>query len=125
MRFRLAFASAAALAVCIPAGYAAAHHSMAMFDQQHEMTVTGVVREFQWSNPHAYIQVVSTDSEGREVEWSLEMGAPMYLYARGWRPSSLRPGEKVTVKLYPLRNGRPGGVVLDVMDESGKKIGKS
>jgi hypothetical protein len=96
---------------------------MSMFDTSKEVTVSGTVREFQWGNPHAYIQLVSEDASGKEVEWSMEMGSPMYLYARGWRPRTLRPGTQVTIHAYPLRNGRPGGVVLDVTDEQGRKIG--
>jgi hypothetical protein len=123
MRFYLA--AAAALALTLGSTSATAHHSMAMFDQQKEITLTGKVKEFQWTNPHAYIQLNAEDEDGKVVEWSLEMGAPMYLYARGWRPRTLTPGKEVTIKAYPLRNGRPGGVVLEVFDADGKKIGRS
>ena len=102
---------------------AEAHHSFSMFDLTKEVTISGKVRKFQWTNPHAYIQLVTTDSSGREVEYSLEMGAPMYLYARGWRPSSLKAGMDISVTLNPLRNGKPGGVVRDVATADGKKIG--
>ncbi len=125
MRFRIAFAGAAALALV--AGGAPrpslAHHSFAMFDMTKEVIVSGTVRQFQWTNPHAYIQLVAKDAAGRDVEWSMEMGAPMYLYARGWRPRTLRAGMRVNVTLNPLRNGRPGGVVRDVTDAEGKPIG--
>lgn len=100
-----------------------AHHSFAMFDRTRTATVNGTVREFQWTNPHAYIQLTSRDSAGREVEYSLEMGAPMYLYARGWRPRTLRPGSQVSIQYNPLRNGAPGGVVLEVMDAEGNPVG--
>ncbi len=120
---RIAMAVAAALLVPVGAGTVAAHHSMSMFDNTREVSVRGTVTQFQWSNPHAYIQMVSTDGQGREVEWSMEMGSPMYLYARGWRPRTLRPGSEVTVRVYPLRSGRPGGVVLDVTDAGGNTIG--
>ena len=121
MRFQIACAGAVALALA--AGGAQAHHSFAMFDLSKEVTVSGTVRQFQWTNPHAYIQLVSKDAQGRDVEWSMEMGAPMYLYARGWRPRTLRQGMRINVKLNPLRNGRPGGVVRDVTDAAGKPIG--
>ena len=121
MRFQLACAGAVALALA--GGPAQAHHSFAMFDLQKEITVSGTVRQFQWTNPHAYIQLVAKDANGRDVEWSMEMGAPMYLYARGWRPSSIRAGMRITVTLNPLRNGRPGGVVRDVAGPDGKPIG--
>ena len=120
---RIAIALAAALLVPAGAASVEAHHSMSMFDTSKEVSVTGPVREFQWATPHAYIQLVSEGANGKEVEWSMEMGAPMYLYARGWRPRSLRAGAQVTVRAYPLRNGRPGGVVLDVTDSQGRSIG--
>jgi len=121
MKFQVACAGAVALALA--SGPADAHHSFAMFDMSKEVTVSGTVKQFQWTNPHAYIQLMSKDAQGRDVEWSMEMGAPMYLYARGWRPRTLRAGMQITVKLNPLRNGRPGGVVRDVTDAAGKPIG--
>ena len=121
MRFQ--FAGAVVVAVALAAGAAQAHHSFAMFDMTKEVTVNGTVKQFQWANPHAYIQVVAKDSSGKDVEWSLEMGAPMYLYARGWRPSSLKAGMRISATINPLRNGKPGGVVRDVAGPDGKAIG--
>lgn len=121
MRFQ--FPAAVLGALALGAGTAQAHHSFAMFDMTREVTVSGTVKQFQWTNPHAYIQLTSKDEQGRDVEWSMEMGAPMYLYARGWRPSSLKAGTRITVTLNPLRNGRPGGVVRDVTGADGKPIG--
>lgn len=123
MRFTLALAGA--LALSLPVGQAQAHHSFAMFDQSKKVTVTGTVRQFQWTNPHSYIQLVSRDASGKEVEWSMEMGAPMYLYARGWRPSTLKAGMQVSITVNPLRNGQPGGVVVDVTTPDGKPIGRN
>ena len=121
MRFH--FGLAAALAVVAAGVPAQAHHSFAMFDLQKQVTVSGTVRQFQWTNPHAYIQLVAKDASGNDVEWSMEMGAPMYLYARGGRPGTLKAGQRITVTLNPLRNGRPGGVVRDVTTADGKAIG--
>jgi hypothetical protein len=100
-----------------------AHHSFGMFDQQKVVALTGTVREFQWTNPHCYIQLVAKDANGAEVEWSLEMGAPMYLYAKGWRPKTLKAGDSIKVTLNPLRNGAHGGVVIDATKADGKKLG--
>lgn len=122
---RNCLALAAALALALPAGRAQAHHSFAMFDQTRKVTVTGTVRQFQWTNPHAYIQLLVRDASGEETEWSMEMGAPMYLYARGWRPSTLKAGMTVSVTINPLRNGQPGGVVIDVSTADGKPIGRN
>ena len=116
-------ACAALVGASLAATAAVAHHSFAMFDRTRSVTVSGTVREFQWTNPHAYIQLTSRDSAGRPVEYSLEMGAPMYLYARGWRPRTLRPGTQISVELHPLRSGEPGGVVLEVSDAAGNPIG--
>lgn len=121
MRFQFAGAVVAALALTTVS--AQAHHSFAMFDMTKEVTVSGTVRQFQWTNPHAYIQLIAKDEQGHDVEWSMEMGAPMYLYARGWRPSSIKAGMHITVTLNPLRNGRAGGVVRDVTGPDGKPIG--
>ena len=125
MRFQVACAVALALAAAGGAASQAAlaHHSFSMFDLQRQVTVNGTVKQFQWTNPHAYIQVVAKDAQGRDVEWSMEMGAPMYLYARGWRPRTLRAGMDIKVTLNPLRNGRPGGVVRDVTTADGRAIG--
>jgi hypothetical protein len=122
---RLPLACAAALALCLPALPAQAHHSMAMFDQTKTVVLNGVVKQFQWTNPHCYIQLTVKEASGAEKEWSLEMGAPMYLYAKGWRPSSLKAGTPIKVTINPLRNGEPGGIVLTASTADGKQIGKS
>ena len=116
---------AGALALSLGAAPAQAHHSMAMFDQSKTVSLKGTVKQFQWTNPHCYIQLVSKDAKGVEKEWSLEMGAPMYLYAKGWRPSSLKAGVQITATINPLRNGEPGGIVLTASTADGKQIGKS
>ena len=122
---RNVWAGATAAALAIAAGGAQAHHSFAMFDSAKKVTVSGTVKQFQWTNPHAYIQIVAKDERGRDVEWSMEMGAPMYLYARGCRPSTLRAGMPVNVTINPLRNGRAGGVVLTVTGADGRAIGRN
>ncbi|MCB2067695.1 MAG: hypothetical protein KDE15_13770 [Erythrobacter sp.] len=122
MKKFLALALVASLGMAVPS--AQAHHSFAMFDRTREVTITGTVRQFQWSNPHAYIQLaVPNPQGGGATEWSLEMGSPMYLYSRGWRPRTLRPGMEVRVRLNPLRNGANGGVVLEVLDMQGNSLG--
>lgn len=121
MKKILALALLAGLTMTMPS--AQAHHSFAMFDRTREVTVSGTVRQFQWSNPHAYIQLQVPNAQGGNTEWSLEMGSPMYLYSRGWRPRTLVPGAEVRVTLNPLRNGSPGGVVLEVYDANGRSLG--
>lgn len=107
--------------VVLPAG-GSAHHSPSMFGGE-LMILTGTVREFQWSNPHSYIQLVVASEDGTEQEWSLEMGANAYLYNLGWRPSTLSAGDRLRVTVQPLRNGGQGGLVLEVTTTEGEKIG--
>ena len=116
------FASGILAATC---GQAQAHHSGAMFDQARQVELTGTVREFQWVNPHVFIQLMAKDERGRDVEWSLEMTAPVHLQRLGWRKSSLKPGDRITVTFHPLRNGAPGGNLLAAVGPDGKPIGKS
>ncbi|MFN0002637.1 MAG: DUF6152 family protein [Pseudohongiellaceae bacterium] len=85
-----------------------AHHSFAMFDLKTKVELQGVVKEFQWTNPHTWIQLIVTDSNGIETEWSLE-GAPVNMLVRnGWKNTSVKPGDKITVTGSPLVDGRPG-----------------
>jgi hypothetical protein len=104
---------------------ATAHHSAAMFDDQHRVKLSGTVRKFQWSNPHCYVQLVVTNDKGKEVEWSLEMAGPMYLYNLGFRPSTLKSGDKLSVTIAPLRNGSSGGLLVEAITADGKRLGIS
>jgi hypothetical protein len=113
----------AALLLGCSIGAALAHHSAAMFDDTKRAMLAGTVREFQWSNPHCYIQLLVDQPKGPPQEWSLEMGAPTYLYNLGWRPSTLKAGERVTVKIAPLRKGGTGGLVLEVTTADGRHFG--
>jgi hypothetical protein len=112
-----------ALAGAVTAPSASAHHSPVMFDQTRTITLEGTVREFQWTNPHCYIQLTVADG-GKQTEWSMEMGAPIYLMNRGWKKSTLRPGDRIRITGAPLRSGANGGLVLDVVSLEGKPIGK-
>jgi hypothetical protein len=99
-----------------------AHHSPTMFNMSKRINVKGVVREFQWTNPHCSIQLLVKDRSGKDVEWNLEMGAPIYLQDHGWRPSTLKAGQVVTVTMSPLLDGQHGGLVLAVVTADGQKL---
>ncbi len=103
-------------------GPASAHHSAAMFDAQNTVMLDGTVREFQWINPHCFIQLVVRDAEGQEQEWSLEMSAPVHLMRLGWRRTTLQPGQHVSVAIHPLRDGSPGGNVISVTGPDGQQL---
>ena len=113
---------ATATVLCVQV--ALAHHSPVMFDQSQPMTLKGTVREFQWTNPHSYIQLVVKNDQGEEIEWNLEMAAPTYLYNLGWRPSTVKPGDRLTVKVDPLRNGTRGGLLVEAVTADGKALGR-
>jgi hypothetical protein len=104
---------------------AVAHHSFAMFDMQKNVTLNGTVKSFQWQSPHTWLQVQVPDGAGQRVEWSLEMGAPGVLYRNGWRQKSVQPGDKITVVVHPLRDGRPGGSVVSAVLADGSHVGQS
>jgi hypothetical protein len=101
---------------------AAAHHSPAMFDGSKQLTLTGTVRKFEWTNPHSYIQLLVKPENGPEQEWSLEMGANVYLYNLGWRPSTVKAGETLTVTVVPLRSGAAGGLLIEARKADGKAL---
>ena len=111
-----------AVALVLLPSISPAHHSPAMFDMQKRVTLTGTVREFQWTNPHSYIQLLVKDKAGKDVEWSLEMAAPTYLYNNGWRPSTLKRGDTIVVTIAPLVKGTPGGLVIMVTTTDGRKL---
>src|SRR2546421_4709273 len=75
------------------------HHSFAAFDMEKASTVSGVVKEFQWRNPHSWIQMMVTDASGNEVEWSIETGSPSSLSRLGWKSKALKPGDRIIVSM--------------------------
>ena len=86
-----------------------AHHSFAMFDIDNRITLTGVVREFQWTNPHVLIWVyVEEDGEDEPVTWAIEMTSVGNMRREGWNRETLLPGDNVELLVNPLRNGQPG-----------------
>lgn len=111
----------------LAAGLASAHHSAAMFDAGKEITLTGTVKEFQWMSPHCWIQLLVADEAhpgAAPVEWGIEMDNPAGLSRHGWKPGSLKPGDRVVVVAHPLRDGTSGAQVVSV-SKDGKPIGKA
>jgi hypothetical protein len=104
-----------ALALISVAGAAFAHHSFAMFDMNKNVTAEGVVTDFRWTNPHAWMHVDLANPQGGKENWALEMTSPNNLVLSGWRRSSFKPGDKVTVTYHPLVNGKPGGSLVKVV----------
>jgi len=100
---------------------ASAHHSGAMYDREKDVTLDGVVKEWQWTNPHVYLQVLVTDKQGKTVEWSIEGGAMVNMKRAGWEKTAFGPGDEVSVVFHPLGSGAPGGTVIEATN---KKTGQ-
>jgi len=113
----------AGIAVAMYAIPAVAHHSFAMFDAEKEMTLQGTVKDFQWTNPHAWI-MLSVDKQGEPEQWAVEMGGPNNLARQGWQSQTLRPGMPVTLVIHPLRDGTNGGQFVEVTLPDGKRLGR-
>lgn len=99
------------------------HHSGAMFDSAKTLELSGTIKEFQFTNPHTWIQVEVVEESGTTVEWSLEWGSPNVLGRRGVRPSTFPPGAKVTVRTHPMRDGSPAGGFVGAKFEDGTIVG--
>jgi hypothetical protein len=112
-----------ATALVLSCSVAAAHHSFAMFDLGKDFTVEAVIKEVQFTNPHVWLQIMVTDDKGVATEWSIESGAPGMMLRNGWKPSTLKPGDKVTLTMHPLKNGSPGGSLVTVKVPDGRVLG--
>ena len=110
-------------ALSVAAFPVAAHHSGAMFDDGKSVTLTGTVKEFQWTNPHVWIQV-NVDKGGTKEEWSVEGGSPNSLSRNGWRKSTFEPGTAVTIRVNPMRDGTHAGNFVGAKFADGKTLGR-
>lgn len=119
---RAAVAIAAAAFVAAPLH---AHHSGAMFDYDKSVTLAGTVKQFQWTNPHCWIELSVPGEKGAE-DWSVEMGAPLQLYQGGWKPGTLKPGDEIKVIVRPTRDGTTkAGLFVSAARADGSALGKS
>jgi len=116
---RLAGGVAAFLVLTCPV---LAHHSFAMFDKNHLVTIKGMVRKVEWTNPHVFVFVEVTDGKGGKTQYALECTSPNVLMRTGWKPGTVKAGDTVSVGLYPLRNGQPGGLLDTITLPNGKTI---
>jgi len=99
-------------ALAVTAATLSAHHSFAAFDMSKEQTITGVVSRFDWTNPHTFIWVDVTNEKGVVESWAIEGMSPNYLGRRGWSKNSVKPGDKITVSVRPLKEGKTGGMFI-------------
>jgi hypothetical protein len=112
MQLRTSALFAALLSIaCSPA--VLAHHSNAMYERDKVLEVTGTIREFQWTNPHTFIELTMNGPNGPS-EYSIEGPTPGVLRSQGWKFNTLKAGDKVSIKVHPLKSGRVGGALISV-----------
>jgi hypothetical protein len=104
-------------------GRVSAHHSFAMFDTAKPLTLTGTVTDFQWTNPHVYIELDVTEGAGGARHWTIELGSPSILMRGGWKFNSVKKGDKVIALVSPLRNGEPGSLLTRITLADGRTLG--
>ena len=101
-------------------GTAAAHHSYAMFDMKELITITGTVKEFQWTNPHSWLWLDVPNDKGGTDQWGIEGMSPNFLGRRGWSKNTLKAGDKVSVLIHPIKGGEHGGSFMKVTLPNGQ-----
>jgi hypothetical protein len=99
-----------------------AHHSFSAFNMNEEKTVTGIVKEVEWTNPHIWIWIDVKDEKGVASTYGFEGMSPNFLERRNWTRTTLKVGDKVTVAYRPLRDGKNGGMWMNGKMESGKVL---
>ena len=108
MRWQLA-AFVVSGALVAGSGTLGAHHSFAMFDQDHPVELVGTVQEFKYTNPHSYLLLEVKGPDGSTTVWNLEGRAPSLMARDGWTSGTLKPGDEIIITIQPLRSGAPGG----------------
>ena len=121
MKFRaLSLATIAAAIFTVPAS---AHHSFAMFDATKEVTMSGTVKEFEWTNPHSWLRVTVNDAKtGKPVLWALELSSPARLTTMGMHADTVKAGDVVSVTFHPMKDGTRGGQFMAAKLPNGKNI---
>ena len=101
-----------------------AHHSPIVFDRTKQVTITGTVTEFRWGNPHSWIHIDVADKDGQVGNWGIEMDPASHLAREGWKSSTLKAGDKISVTVFPLRNDEKGGQYISVKLPDGSSLGQ-
>ena len=114
----------AAVALSLITAPALSHHSFSMFDRSKTVTLNGTVESLDWVNPHAWLLVAVPAADNQADIWQLEMGGTGGLQRRGWRPDTVKQGDKVTVRMHPLRDGSYGGQFVSVVLPDGRTLGE-
>jgi hypothetical protein len=108
--------------IAAAAGVAAAHHGFAVFDTHSQKSVEGTVRTFEWTNPHSWVWLDVPNEKGGVDTWGFEGMSPNFLARRGWTRTTLKPGDKLTVTFFPMKDGSKGGSFLSAKRPSGEEL---
>jgi len=101
---------------------AVAHHGFAVFDTTSQKTIVGTVKEFQWTNPHTWVWLDVPNDKGGVDTWGFEGMSPNFLGRRGWSRTTLKPGDKITVTYFALKDGSKGGAFLSFKRPNGEEL---
>ena len=118
---RSLFASVALVSALVSS--MAAHHSPVMFDRTVTKTLVGTVVRFTWTNPHSAIQLDVPNESGGMDRWGVELGSPQSMARAGWRSNIIKPGDKVTAVVNPLKSGEFGGIFVSLTLPDGRTLG--
>jgi len=118
--YRRGWLTVCSLLGLLGAGAALAHHSFAMYDNDHQLKLAGTVTSFEWNNPHVYIALASSDEHGETKDYTVECASPGILNRVGWKFNMIKPGDKITVIIAPLKTGEPGGLLKEITLANGR-----
>jgi len=116
---KLSVAGLTAFSVILATSSASAHHSYVMYAADKEIVLEGTVKDFQYTNPHAVLEMMAPGPSGAMVQWDILMPSPIKLSKTGIAEKALLPGDKVSVLAHPLKDGGPGGSLIEVMKQDG------
>ena len=120
---KIAFAASMLAGIAAPAF---AHHSFAMFDADKTVTLKGVVKELEWTNPHVWMRMMVADpATGKVLQYALEMGSVARSTYDGWKKDTVKPGDAITLTIHPLKDGSRGGMYLAAELADGHRLGRT
>ncbi len=106
----------------ISAGILSAHHSVAGYDTQKDMTLRGTIVEYAWKNPHVFVVWAVKDASGKVVQWTGEMNSPTSMIQLGMSKSSIKPGDEVVMVINPSKTGNPMGIIRKITMADGRLV---
>lgn len=101
---------------------AVAHHSVSAYDLTKNVTIEGTIKQFEWTNPHSWLEIATSEADGNPKVWVIEAGTPNVNVRMGWKKSDIHIGDRVTAVIHPKRDGAPGGTFVSLTLPSGRVI---